>query len=565
MNRSSLLSLLVLILLPGCTGKTGSFITGKDITAVNGMVVSAHPEASRIGVSILRKGGNAVDAAAATEFALAVCYPEAGNIGGGGFMVIRNSDGTSDVIDYREKAPSAASRDMYTDKSGNVIDSLSTETRLASGVPGTVDGIITAHSKYGRLPFREVIQPAIDIARDGFALTKMQAHDLNSNRRNFIERNAEKVDFVRDSLWKEGDMLVQPDLARTLERIRDLGRDGFYSGETATLIATEMKRGNGIITESDLAGYHSESRTPLISDYKGYRVITVPPPSSGGIILIQLLKMTEGYPVQEWGFNSLKTVHLIAEAEKRSFADRAEHLGDPAYMNIPAEILLNKEYLKSRMITFDETKASLSSDIFPGNPEIYESTETTHYSVVDSEGNAVSATTTLNGGFGNSIVVSGAGFLMNNQMDDFSVKPGFPNMYGLVGGEANAIAPGKKMLSSMTPVIVEKEGKLFMVAGSPGGSTIPTTVFQVITNVIDFGMTMQEAVDAGRFHHQWLPDKIMFEKQRLDSLSLSRLEQMGHKVAPAGQIGRVSAILVNSEGSKAAGADRRGDNTSCGY
>lgn len=265
------------------------------------------------------------------------------------------------------------------------------------------------------------------------------------------------------------------------------------------------------------------------------------------------------------GFNSVKTVHLIVEAERRSFADRAEHLGDPAYMKIPAEILLNKEYLKSRMITFDETKASMSSDIFPGDPDEYESAETTHYSVVDSEGNAVSATTTLNGGFGNSIVVEGAGFLLNNQMDDFSVKPGFPNMYGLVGGEANAIAPGKKMLSSMTPVIVEKEGKLFMVTGSPGGSTIPTTVFQVITNVIDFGMTMQEAVDAGRFHHQWLPDMIMYEKQRLDSLSVSRLKQMGHKMALSGQIGRVSAILVNSDGSKAGGADPRGDNTSCGY
>lgn len=300
MNRCSILFLVLIIISTGCKPKTGSFIEGRDITAPDGIVVSAQSEASRIGAAILRKGGNAVDAAAATEFALAVCYPEAGNIGGGGFMVIRKADGTSEVIDYREKAPSAASRDMYIDESGNVVDTLSTETRLASGIPGTVDGIMTAHSKYGSLPFSDVIQPAINIARDGFALTKKQANDLNSNRRNFIERNAEKVAFVKDSLWKEGDILVQPDLARTLERIRDAGRDGFYSGETATLIAREMKRGNGIITESDLGNYHSESRTPLIAGYKGYRIITVPPPSSGGIILIQLLKMTEDYPVREW-------------------------------------------------------------------------------------------------------------------------------------------------------------------------------------------------------------------------------------------------------------------------
>ncbi|MGE5420037.1 MAG: gamma-glutamyltransferase [Chloroflexota bacterium] len=557
--------LLLLVLFTGCNPNTETFTSGKDITVANGIVVSENSEASKVGASILKRGGNAVDAAAATEFALAVCYPAAGNIGGGGFMVIRKADGTTDVIDYREKAPSAASRDMFTDESGNVIDSLSTDTHLASGVPGTVDGIITAHSRYGKLPFRDVIQPAIDLARNGFAITKRQAQGLNSNRRNFIERNSSRVAFVRDSLWKEGDMLVQEDLAGTLERIRDSGRDGFYSGETAAMIAREMKRGNGLISEEDLAGYHSESRKPLISDYKGYRIITVPPPSSGGVILFQLLKMTEDYPVQEWGFNSVKTVHLIAEAERRAFADRAEYLGDPAYMKIPAEILLNKKYLKSRMSSFDETKASLSTDIFPGNLENYESKETTHYSVVDSEGNAVSATTTLNGGFGNSIVVEGAGFLLNNEMDDFSVKPGSPNMYGLVGGEANAVAPGKKMLSSMTPVIVEKEGKLFMVAGSPGGSTIPTTVFQVITNVIDHGMKIQEAVDAGRFHNQWLPDMIMYEKQRLDSASLNRISLMGHKMEQAGRIGSVNAILVNNDGSRAGAADRRSDNTSCGF
>lgn len=538
---------------------------GKDIIAPHGMVVSAHSIASFTGTAILRKGGNAVDAAAATEFTLAVCYPEAGNIGGGGFMVIRKADGTLRFIDYRETAPSASSQDMFIDSSGNVQESVSKDTHLASGVPGTVDGIITAHSLYGRLPFSEVIQPAIDIARNGFSITRIQADDLNANRQNFIERNSFRTAFVKDSLWKEGDILVQEDLGRTLERIRDEGREGFYSGETSRMIVGEMMKGNGIITEKDLADYHSGTGTPLTAEYKGCRIITVPPPSGGGIILIQLLKMTEDYPVGDWGFNSVKTVHLFAEAERRSFADRAEHLGDPAFMNIPSEILINKEYLHDRMSSFNEEKASLSVDIFAGKPGGYVSDETTHYSVVDAEGNAVSATTTLNGTFGSSIVVEGAGFLLNNEMDDFSVKPGSPNMYGLTGGEANAIAPGKKMLSSMTPVIVEKDGKLFMVAGSPGGSTIPTTVFQVITNVIDHGMTIQEAVDAGRFHHQWQPDRIIFERSRLDSASLSRLEKMGHILSERGSIGRVSAILVTPEGIKAGGADRRGDNSSCGY
>jgi len=568
MLKSSL-TLLILISLSACSGKSGSVNNkikqGKGIIVDHGMVVSAHPESSIIGTKILQAGGNAVDAAVATEFALAVCYPEAGNIGGGGFMVIRLADGATDVIDYRERAPLVASRDMYLDKEGNVIEGLSTDTHLASGVPGTVDGMITAHSRYGVLPLKDVIQPAIDIAEKGFPLTRGQAVRLNAAKSVFLARNASRTSFIKDSLWNEGDTLVQKDLAETLRLIRDFGRDGFYSGKTARLIIKEMKRGNGIIAEKDLDDYKSVTRQPLTSDYKGYRVITVPPPSSGGIILIQLLKMTEKYPLKEWGFHSYKSIHLIAEAERRSFADRSEYLGDPDFMSVKSDKLINSDYLLNRMSSFNEVKASVSKDITPGLPEAYSSEETTHYSVVDQLGNAVSATTTLNGTYGNSIVVDSAGFLLNNQMDDFSTKPGTPNMYGLVGGEVNSVQPGKKILSSMTPAIVEKDGKLFLVAGSPGGSTIPTTVFQLIINVIDYGMSIQDATDAGRFHHQWLPDQISYEEAGIDSLTVTKLSNMGHLLVKRSSIGSINAIMILPDGRKAGGADTRGNNSSCGY
>ena len=457
----------------GCSSGTGShkniISEGSGIATGNGMVVSAHHESSGIGNEILMKGGNAVDAAAATEFALAVCYPEAGNIGGGGFMVIRMADGRKDVIDYRERAPLLASRDMYLDGSGNVMEGVSTITHLASGVPGTVDGIIRAHTKYGKLPFRDIIQPAIDLAEKGFPLSDRQARSLNSNRSGFLARNSRKTAFAGDSLWKEGDYLIQTDLAGTLRRIRDLGRDGFYSGITARLIIKEMHRGNGIITTKDLEDYKSQFRTPLETSYRGYRFMTVPPPSSGGIILTQLLKMTESFSLAEMGFHSVPAVHLMVESERRAFADRAEYLGDPDFMKISSEMLASEKYISQRMSSYNKEKATPSRDIRPGIPVNSGSEETTHYSVVDAEGNAVSATTTLNGTFGNSIVVDSAGFLLNNQMDDFSLKPGFPNMYGLVGGEVNSVQPGKKMLSSMTPVIAEKDGKLFLVAVLPVG------------------------------------------------------------------------------------------------
>jgi gamma-glutamyltranspeptidase/glutathione hydrolase len=436
---------------------------------------------------------------------------------------------------------------------------------MASGVPGTVDGMINIHSKYGVLSFKEVIQPAIDIARKGFPVTGGQAADFNSNRHNFISRNATPPAFVKETPWIEGDTLRQENLALTLERIRDHGRDGFYSGTTARLIVSEMQRGNGIITFSDLSEYRSTFRDPVSKEYHGCRIISASPPSAGGIVLLQILGMIEPYNIGEDGFHSAQSVHLIVEAERRAFADRSEFPGDPDFTKIPVGQLLDDDYLAGRMISFRSDSVSSSSKTLPGSPFVAESEETTHYSVVDSYGNAVAATTTLNGTFGSSIVVDSAGFLLNNQMDDFSAKPGVPNMYGLVGGEANSIRPGKRMLSSMTPVIVEKEGNLFMAAGSPGGSTIPTSVLQVLVNVIDYGMNIRQAVDTGRFHHQWLPDYISYENNSIDTVTLMNLQNMGHSLRKRSSLGRVNAIMILPDGKKASGADRRGNNSAFGY
>lgn len=538
---------------------------GRNLISKNGMVVSAHHESSGIGVLILKKGGNAVDAAVATEFALAVCYPEAGNIGGGGFMIYRDPTGMTDLVDYREKAPAKAFRDMYLNKEGEAVPGLSTESHLSSGVPGTVDGMISFHKKYGILPFNEVIQPAIDLAKKGFPVTSGQAEDLNNFKARFIKANRILPAFVKSDQWKKGDTLRQPDLAKTLERIRDSGRDGFYSGETAKMIVKEMERGNGIISEDDLAKYHSVFRKPVSGYYRGYKVISAGPPSGGGIILLQILGMIEPFHLKELAFHSPESIHLLVEAEKRAFADRAEFLGDPDFTEIPVTALLDRVYLKRRMADFTNNRASESLNICHGNPFMEHGEETTHYSVVDPMGGAVSATTTLNGTFGSGIVVEGAGFLMNNQMDDFSLKPNLPNMYGLVGGKVNSIEGGKRMLSSMTPSIIEKEGKLFLVVGSPGGSTIPTTVLQVITNVIDFGMDIRQAVDTGRFHHQWLPDYISYEKGSLDSSVIMKLKSMGHTLTVRSSLGRVNAIILLPDGRKMGGADFRGDNSACGY
>lgn len=536
----------------------------KKAESTKGMVVSGHPLASKVGVEILKKGGNAVDAAIATQLALAVVYPRAGNIGGGGFMVYRSATGELNTLDYREKAPAAAFKDMYLDASGNPTRQ-SLEGHLASGVPGTVDGLFESHKKYGKLNFSKLIQPAIDLAQKGFDITRDEATRLNSTKALFEKYNGKNA-LVKNEAWQEGDKLIQPELAWTLTQIKLRGREGFYTGSVADKIVTEMKSANGIITHEDLKNYHSKWRAALTTDYKGYRVISMPPPSSGGVALSQLLKMVEPYPINTWGYRDPRTVHLMIEAERRAYADRSQYLGDADYYPVPLDSLLNKSYLKYRMRDFNPEHASPSNSIYAGNFKMaLEHFETTHLSVVDKDGNAVSVTTTLNGNFGSKVIVDGAGFLLNNEMDDFSAKPGVPNMFGLIGAEANSIQPGKRMLSSMTPTIIEKDGKLFMVLGSPGGSTIITSVFQVMLNVIEWKMGMAEAVAASRFHHQWLPDEIMMETKSFDEGLKSKLTELGHKMRDIRSIGLVDAILVKKGGMLEGGADPRSDDHAEGW
>jgi gamma-glutamyltranspeptidase/glutathione hydrolase len=529
-----------------------------------GMVVCATPNASKVGLEILKKGGNAVDAAVAVQFALAVTYPEAGNIGGGGFMVYRSGKGETNTLDFREKAPAAARANMYLDSAGNVIPDMSLATHQASGVPGSVDGMVEAHRKYGKLKWEELVQPAIDLAHNGFAISKKLAGSLNWGSTQFKKLNPGKTYLLKDTVWKEGDLLVQEDLAKTLTLIRDKGRDGFYAGKVADEIADEMKNGKGLISKTDLQNYHSVWRKAITGDYKGYKIITMPPPSSGGIALLQLLHSVESYPLHRWGYNRDSTVQLIVEAERRVYADRSKYLGDPDFYKVPVDSLLKPTYIEGRMKSFNWNAATPSSSIQPGSFVGYESDQTTHYSIIDSEGNAVSITTTLNGSFGSKIFVGGAGFLLNNEMDDFSAKPGVPNMFGLVGGKANSIQPGKRMLSSMTPTIIEKNGKLFMVVGTPGGSTIITSVFQTILNVIEFDQDMQQAVTSKRFHHQWLPDQVNIEKDAFDSTTVDKLQQRGYKIITGGVGGRVDAILITKDGYQG-GADPRGDDSKMGW
>ena len=534
----------------------------------NGMVSSAHPIASKIGLDILKSGGNAFDAAIAVHFTLAVVYPQAGNLGGGGFVVYRLDDGEHGSLDFREKAPSMATRDMYLKESGGdliVNDNKSRLGHLASGVPGSVDGMVKLYEKFATKDWDELINPAINLAENGFNVTKKQSSGLNNVKSSLEKVNDKLIPFLKDSEWKEDDILIQKDLSKTLKRIKNKKGDGFYLGETADLIVAEMNSGNGIITHEDLENYSSIWRDPIVGYFKDHKIISMGPPSSGGIALLQMLHGAEQLKTNELVHNSVEYINVLSEIESRVYADSASYLGDADFYGVPIDFLLNENYLSNRYKNIKENIKTPSSDIKSGEIYINESEETTHYSIVDKLGNAVSVTTTINSSFGSKVVVDGAGFLLNNEMDDFSIKPGFPNMFGLIGGEANAIEPNKRMLSSMTPTIVEKDKKLFMVLGTPGGSTIITSVFQTILNVIDHKMGMQEAVDAKKFHHQWLPDVIVIEKNSISKESLEKIKKIGHKIMERGSIGRMDCILVNKDNSLEGGADKRGDNPALGY
>ena len=535
------------------------------LIAEKAMVVSAKEEASKIGVAILKKGGNAYDAMVATQLALAVVYPVAGNIGGGGFMVYRSKDGKTGALDFREKAPLTATRDMYLDKAGNVIPDKSSFGVNSVGVPGTIAGIFEVHQKFGSLPFQDLIQPSIDMARNGFTVSKKQASSLNRTRERFEKANNYKILF--DRAWKQGDLLQQEELAQTLEIIRDKGADGFYKGKTARLFVDYVKELGGIISLEDLAKYKAVWRKPIAFKYKDYKITTMTLPSSGGICLAQILKSIEPYDLSKIDHNSTEYVQLLTEAERRSYADRAHFLGDIDFVNVPADSLIADSYIKKRMSSFSWDKATPSSEVSNGEILGQESDQTTHYSIVDQFGNAVSVTTTLNTGYGSKVLVKGAGFFLNNEMDDFSAKPNVPNVFGLLGSTANEIAPEKRMLSSMTPTIVEKDGKLKMVVGTPGGSTIITSVLQNIINVVDYNMGMQESVNRPRFHHQWMPDIIRMEPNGFDEASKKKLESLGYKILEKNSrvIGSVDAILVLPNGTLEGGADKRGDDTAVGF
>ena len=532
----------------------------KEIHAKNkGLVVSAHPLASEAGAKMMKMGGNAYDAVIATQLALAVVYPQAGNIGGGGFLVGVKNNGEKFTIDFRETAPEKASKDMYLDKKGNANTDLSQNGRLAVGIPGSVAGYF-ATLKYAKLPMEKLIQPAIDLAEQGFSITEREANLLNHQMQFFDQQNTNKTVFQKTTPWKQGDILVQKELAATLKLIQKEGAKGFYEGKTAELLVAEMKRGNGIITLNDLKNYKVIERKPLAFNYKGNEVVSMPLPSSGGILLAQMLKMASFENLENHAQNSTQAVQIMVEAERRAFADRAEYMGDPEFIQDQTARLISEEYLKNRWKSFNKNAATPSSEVGKIIAQPKESTETTHISIVDKDGNAVAVTTTLNGLYGSKVVVSGAGFFLNNEMDDFSVKPGVPNMFGAVGGEANSIKPGKRMLSSMTPTIVLKNGKPYIIVGTPGGTTIPTSVFQSIVDVLDFKLSPNMTINSPKFHHQWLPETVMVEKNFPES-TISDLEKLKYKIERISQLGRTEMIVIDEKGNAVAVADGRGDDS----
>ena len=524
-------------------------------------VTSAHPLASMVGAAIMKDGGNAYDAAIAVQFTLAVVYPAAGNIGGGGFLLSRNKEGVLMGIDFREAAPSKAHRDMYLDENGNPIDGMSRLGASASGIPGSVAGMFST-LPFAKMTMKQLLQPAYELAANGFVITESEARSLNAERKNFITHSAQASAFTRKENWQAGDTLYQPELAATILRIQQKGKAGFYEGETADLIVKEMKNSKGVISLEDLKNYNPKFRKPIEFDYRGHHIISFAPPSSGGILIAQMMQMIAPYPVSVMGANSFESVSLMVEAQRRAYADRAEHMGDPDYWKVPTTTLTSNAYAQDRMKDYQAGVAGNSKDIQAGVAK--ESEQTTHFSIIDEAGNMVAVTTTLNGSYGNKTIVGGAGFLLNNEMDDFSIKPGVPNMYGALGGEANAIQPGKRMLSSMTPTLVTKNNQPYITIGTPGGTTIPNQVYEGLVNIIDHKMSLKAAIDAPRFHHQHIPDNLSVEAD-FPEKTIITLKEKGYIVNKRGAFGRMDGVMILPNGNRVAAGDKRGDDSVAGY